>query len=82
MTTGVAVGMGMVGMQSIADMGHTFREKGYRKVSPHFIPMVLVNMAAGHVSLKYGFQVNHLYFIVLNLLLIVGYFTQVCCIIL
>ncbi|XP_060608520.1 3-oxoacyl-[acyl-carrier-protein] synthase, mitochondrial-like [Ruditapes philippinarum] len=54
--TGVAIGMGMVGMQHIANIGQIFREQGYRRVSPHFIPMVLVNMAAGHVSLKYGLQ--------------------------
>ncbi|XP_045171726.2 3-oxoacyl-[acyl-carrier-protein] synthase, mitochondrial-like [Mercenaria mercenaria] len=54
--TGVAIGMGMVGMQHIANVGQIFREKGYRHVSPYFIPMVLVNMAAGHVSLRYGLQ--------------------------
>jgi 3-oxoacyl-[acyl-carrier-protein] synthase II len=47
----------MVGMQHIANIGQIFREQGYRRVSPHFIPMVLVNMAAGHVSLKHGLQV-------------------------
>ena len=49
--------MGMVGMEHIANVGQVFREQGYRRVSPHFIPMVLINMAAGHVSLRYGLQV-------------------------
>ncbi|KAL3856250.1 hypothetical protein ACJMK2_011025 [Sinanodonta woodiana] len=54
--TGVAIGMGMVGMDQIVEMGLTLREQGYRKVSPHFIPRVLVNMSAGHVSLKYALK--------------------------
>ena len=57
-STGVAVGMGMVGMQHIADTGQTLRERGYRRVSPYFIPSVLINMAAGHISLKFGLQVT------------------------
>ena len=55
---GVAIGTGMVGMEYITDIGTTFREQGYRRVSPHFMTMVLVNMAAGHISIRHGLQVS------------------------
>jgi len=55
---GVAVGMGMCSLQQVADVGRTLREQGYRRVGPHFMPAILTNMAAGHISLKYGLQVG------------------------
>lgn len=54
--TGVAVGMGLNGMKETYTTADRLFNKGYREVNPFFMPKILINMAAGHVSLKYGFQ--------------------------
>ncbi|WP_018146955.1 beta-ketoacyl-ACP synthase II [Henriciella marina] len=54
--TGVMIGSGIGGLQSIYETSITLREKGARKVSPFFIPSALINLASGQVSIRHGFK--------------------------
>ncbi|MBR9651775.1 beta-ketoacyl-ACP synthase II [Thalassovita aquimarina] len=54
--TGVLIGSGIGGLQSIADTAVLIKEKGPRRVSPFFIPGALINLISGQVSIKYGFK--------------------------
>ena len=54
--TGVLIGSGIGGLQSIAETAVLIREKGPRRVSPFFIPGALINLVSGQVSIRYGFK--------------------------
>ena len=51
---GVQVGVGLGGLPAIEKYHNIFRERGVRKISPFFIPMVIANLASGQVSIHSG----------------------------
>ncbi len=54
--TGVLIGSGIGGLETIYDTSITLFEKGPRRVSPFFIPAALINLASGQVSIRFGFR--------------------------
>jgi len=54
--TGVLIGSGIGGLNSIANTAVMMEEKGPRRVSPFFVPGALINLISGQVSIKYGFK--------------------------
>ncbi len=54
--TGVMIGSGIGGLQTIAETSLILRDKGPRRVSPFFIPGSLINLCSGNVSIRYGFK--------------------------
>ena len=51
---GVVIGAGMGGLPTIEHYHKVLLEKGHRRISPFFIPMIIINLASGNVSIKYG----------------------------
>ena len=54
--TGVMIGSGIGGLNTIAETALVLAEKGPRRVSPFFIPAALINLVSGHVSIRFGFK--------------------------
>lgn len=50
----IATGIG--GFPTITQAQNTLTEKGYKRISPFVVPAFLANMAAGHVSIRYGMK--------------------------
>ncbi len=55
-TTGVVVGSGIGGIQSFEDEHTKYIEKGARRVSPYFVPLMISDIAAGQISIRYGLK--------------------------
>ena len=53
---GVIIGSGIGGMETFEEQHSVLLQKGPRRVSPFFIPMMIVDMAAGQVSIQLGFK--------------------------
>jgi len=53
---GVAIGAGIGGIKAIEDTYQTYVDSGPRRISPFFVPSCIINMVAGHVSIRYGYQ--------------------------
>ena len=54
--TGVMIGSGIGGLQTIAEAAVLIKEKGAKRVSPFFIPGSLINLISGQVSIRFGFK--------------------------
>jgi 3-oxoacyl-[acyl-carrier-protein] synthase II len=51
---GVIVGVGLGGLPAIEKYHNVAREKGVKKITPFFIPMLIANLASGQVSITFG----------------------------
>jgi len=51
---GVYVGSGMGGLPAIEHYHKVLLEKGPRRITPFFIPMLIINLAAGQISIRFG----------------------------
>lgn len=51
---GVLVGSGLGGLPAIEKYHNVLLERGYKKITPFFIPMLIINLAPGHISIKFG----------------------------
>ncbi|MDA3903858.1 MAG: beta-ketoacyl-ACP synthase II [Desulfuromusa sp.] len=51
---GVLVGSGLGGLPAIEKYHQLMLERSYKKITPFFIPMLIINLAPGHISIKFG----------------------------
>ena len=54
--TGVLIGSGIGGLQTIVETTELLNERGTRRISPFFIPSALINLISGQVSIRYQFR--------------------------
>jgi 3-oxoacyl-[acyl-carrier-protein] synthase II len=54
--TGVMIGSGIGGLETIYEASLLVHQGKARRLSPFFIPSALINLASGHLSIKYGFK--------------------------
>jgi 3-oxoacyl-[acyl-carrier-protein] synthase II len=51
---GVYMGSGLGGLTTLERYHQAYLEEGVRKISPFFIPMLISNLASGHIAIRYG----------------------------
>ncbi len=53
---GVLVGSGIGGIETLEDNCRILFEKGPKRISPFFVPMMIANMASGQIAIKFGLK--------------------------
>lgn len=53
---GVILGSGIGGIKTLEDQHKTMLDRGAKRVSPFFIPMMIIDMCAGLVAIRFGFR--------------------------
>ncbi|CAM8665272.1 FabB 3-oxoacyl-(acyl-carrier-protein) synthase [Comamonadaceae bacterium] len=53
---GCVIGSGIGGLPMIENTHTEYTNRGPRRISPFFVPASIINMTAGHVSMRYGFK--------------------------
>jgi len=53
---GVYIGAGLGGINTIEKYTNVVRDSGPRRITPFFIPMLIINLAPGFVSMRFGFK--------------------------
>jgi len=53
---GCVIGSGIGGLPMIEDVHAEYVHRGARRISPFFVPSTIINMIAGHVSIRFGFK--------------------------
>ncbi len=51
---GVLVGSGLGGLPAIEKYHEVYQKSGYKRITPFFIPMLIINLAPGQISIRYG----------------------------
>ena len=54
--TGVAIGSCIAGLEELSRADSLLKDDKYNRLSPYFIPHILTNMSAGHVSMRFNLQ--------------------------
>jgi 3-oxoacyl-[acyl-carrier-protein] synthase II len=54
--TGVAVGAGVGSLKEVTTSNETLETRGLRRLTPFFVPRTLINLAAGHISMKFNLR--------------------------
>lgn len=53
---GVMLGTGVGGIQTLEEQLHVILNRGPRRVSPHFVPKMIANIAAGQIAIRWGLR--------------------------
>ncbi len=53
---GCAIGAGIGGLATIEETAQVLRDKGVKRINPFFIPALIINLAPGQISIRYGLK--------------------------